>query len=164
MHLITTIPASPAQLATQTGLRPPSLVCLRHRQLQPGVITRWCSDMDASSKAEAPHTGTTIIAVAYEGGVVIGSDSRVSTGTYVSNRASNKLTLLLDDIYLARCGSAADTQFVADQGEARCTPARCMGRDPRAPPPAPRPPHIHRHRSTLLRTPDVQRDAEAAVH
>lgn len=29
---------------------------------------------------EAPHTGTTIVAVQYDGGVVIGADSRVSTG------------------------------------------------------------------------------------
>ncbi len=28
----------------------------------------------------APHTGTTIVAVSYNGGVVIGADSRVSTG------------------------------------------------------------------------------------
>lgn len=28
----------------------------------------------------APHTGTTIVAVTYNGGVVIGADSRVSTG------------------------------------------------------------------------------------
>ena len=36
----------------------------------------------------APDTGTTIVAVSYSGGVVIGADSRVSTGAYVSNRAS----------------------------------------------------------------------------
>ncbi len=29
---------------------------------------------------EVPHTGTTIVAVQYDGGVVIGADSRVSTG------------------------------------------------------------------------------------
>jgi 20S proteasome subunit beta 1 len=72
-----------------------------------------------SGAGDEPHTGTTIIAVTYDGGVVIGADSRVSTGNYVSNRASNKLTLLLDDVYLARCGSAADTQYVADSGEWR---------------------------------------------
>lgn len=42
--------------------------------------------------AAPPHTGTTIIAVTFDGGVVIGADSRVSTGTYVSNRASDKIT------------------------------------------------------------------------
>ena len=65
-----------------------------------------------------PHTGTTVVAVSYDGGVVIGADSRVSTGTYVSNRASDKLTPLSDFIWLLRSGSAADTQAVADYGMA----------------------------------------------
>lgn len=68
------------------------------------------------SLADPPHTGTTIVAVSYDGGVVIGADSRVSTGTYVSNRASDKITPLTDGIYLLRSGSAADTQAVADYG------------------------------------------------
>mmetsp|Transcript_47157 Transcript_47157/g.120303 ORF Transcript_47157/g.120303 Transcript_47157/m.120303 type:complete len:230 (-) Transcript_47157:19-708(-) len=62
----------------------------------------------------APHTGTTIVACLYDGGVVIGADSRVSTGTYVSNRASDKITPLWDNVYLLRSGSAADTQVVSD--------------------------------------------------
>ena len=32
--------------------------------------------------AEAPHTGTTIIAVAFNGGVVLGADTRVTTGAW----------------------------------------------------------------------------------
>lgn len=64
-----------------------------------------------------PHTGTTVVAVAYDGGVVLGADSRVSTGTYVSNRASDKLTPLSDFVWLLRSGSAADTQAVADYGK-----------------------------------------------
>lgn len=62
-----------------------------------------------------PHTGTTIVACMYGGGVVLGADSRVSTGTYISNRASNKITPLVDQrVYLLRSGSAADTQAVSD--------------------------------------------------
>jgi 20S proteasome subunit beta 1 len=63
-----------------------------------------------------PHTGTTIVAVQFDGGVVLGADSRVSTGTYVSNRASDKITPLSDFVYLLRSGSAADTQAVSDYG------------------------------------------------
>jgi 20S proteasome subunit beta 1 len=72
-----------------------------------------------SSASAAPHTGTTIVAVAFDGGVVIGADSRVSTGTYVSNRASDKVTRLDEDgfVWLLRSGSAADTQAVGDYGE-----------------------------------------------
>jgi 20S proteasome subunit beta 1 len=66
---------------------------------------------------EAPHTGTTIVAVSFDGGVVLGADSRVSTGNYVSNRASDKITSLSDNAYMLRSGSAADTQAIADYGE-----------------------------------------------
>eukprot|EP00940_MAST-03C_sp_MAST-3C-sp2_P002101 g2101.t1 len=59
-------------------------------------------------------TGTTIIAVEFKGGVVIGADSRTSTGTYVANRVSDKLTCVHDRIYCCRSGSAADTQAVSD--------------------------------------------------
>ena len=41
---------------------------------------------------EAVDLGTSIMAVAYDGGVVIGADSRTSTGVYISNRASDKIT------------------------------------------------------------------------
>merc|ERR1740139_763899 len=45
--------------------------------------------------------GTSIMAVAYDGGVIVGADSRTSTG--VDER-----------IYVCRSGSAADTQAVSD--------------------------------------------------
>lgn len=50
------------------------------------------------------------MACAYAGGVVLGADGRVSTGQYISNRSSNKITQLSDNVYLLRSGSAADTQ------------------------------------------------------
>jgi len=59
-------------------------------------------------------TGTSIMAVAYDGGVVIAADSRTSSGDYVSNRVSDKLTKVHERIYCARSGSAADTQALAD--------------------------------------------------
>jgi 20S proteasome subunit beta 1 len=82
---------------------------------------------------------TSIMAVAFNGGVVIAADSRTSTGNasavichfvwgqtsqtlhsivltgdYVSNRVSDKLTKVHERIYCARSGSAADTQAIAD--------------------------------------------------
>ncbi|TQE00585.1 hypothetical protein C1H46_013829 [Malus baccata] len=69
------------------------------------------SDMDLN----APHSmGTTIISVTYDGGVVLGADSRTSTGVYVANRASDKITQLTDNVYVCRSGSAADFQVVSD--------------------------------------------------
>ncbi len=67
-----------------------------------------------------PHTGTTIVACTFKGGVVVGADGRVSTGNYISNRASNKITRLTDNVYLLRSGSAADTQAVGDYGGCGC--------------------------------------------
>jgi 20S proteasome subunit beta 1 len=58
--------------------------------------------------------GTSIMAVSFDGGVVVGADSRTSTGSYIANRVSNKLTTLHDRIMCCRSGSAADTQAVAD--------------------------------------------------
>lgn len=63
---------------------------------------------------EPVSTGTTIMAVEFDGGVVIGADSRTSSGTYVANRVADKLTRLTDKIYCCRSGSAADTQAIAD--------------------------------------------------
>jgi 20S proteasome subunit beta 1 len=54
------------------------------------------------------------MAVEFDGGVVIGADSRTSTGTYVANRVTDKLTRITDKIYCCRSGSAADTQAIAD--------------------------------------------------
>ncbi|OQS02285.1 eukaryotic initiation factor 4E [Thraustotheca clavata] len=65
-------------------------------------------------KAGEVSSGTTIIAVKYDGGVVLGADSRTSTGTYVANRVSDKLTAIHDRIYCCRSGSAADTQALSD--------------------------------------------------
>ncbi len=44
---------------------------------------------------------------------MMGADSRTSTGSYVANRVSDKLTPLHDRIFCCRSGSAADTQAVA---------------------------------------------------
>ncbi|KAK9946735.1 hypothetical protein M0R45_012182 [Rubus argutus] len=63
----------------------------------------------------APHSmGTTIIGVTYDGGVVLGADSRTSTGVYVANRCSDKITQLTENVYVCRSGSAADSQVVSD--------------------------------------------------
>ncbi|XP_069602441.1 proteasome subunit beta type-9 [Ranitomeya imitator] len=59
-------------------------------------------------------TGTTIIAVEFDGGVIIGSDSRVSAGESVVNRVFNKLAPVHDKIFCALSGSAADAQAMAD--------------------------------------------------
>src|SRR5688500_8648382 len=45
---------------------------------------------------------------------LIGADSRTTTGAYIANRVTDKLTRVHDTIWCCRSGSAADTQAVAD--------------------------------------------------
>lgn len=54
------------------------------------------------------------MAVEYDNGVIIGADSRTTTGSYIANRVTDKLTKITDRIYCCRSGSAADTQAIAD--------------------------------------------------
>lgn len=63
---------------------------------------------------EEVMTGTTILAIKTKDTVIIGADSRTSTGRFVYCGYSNKLTPLSDTIYCLRSGSAADTRVIAD--------------------------------------------------
>ncbi|KAM6949071.1 proteasome subunit beta type-6 [Aplochiton taeniatus] len=73
-----------------------------------------CTDMVPDWTTKEVSTGTTIMAVEYNGGVVIGADSRTTTGAYIANRVTDKLTPIHDRIFCCRSGSAADTQAIAD--------------------------------------------------
>lgn len=73
------------------------------------------AQVNLGRSTEGEHRmGTTIMAMSYAGGVVMGADSRTSTGSYVANRVSDKLTPVHERIYCCRSGSAADTQAVSD--------------------------------------------------
>merc|ERR1719487_1644628 len=77
------------------------------KYVEPGCPYR---EDDIMSPEDAVATGTTIMAVEFDGGVVLGADSRTSTGDYVANRASRKISKVHDKIFVCRSGSAADTQ------------------------------------------------------
>ncbi|XP_013414812.1 proteasome subunit beta type-6-like [Lingula anatina] len=72
------------------------------------------SDLSPDWLTSEHSTGTSIMAVEFDGGVVIGADSRTTTGAYIANRVTDKLTKVTDHIYCCRSGSAADTQAIAD--------------------------------------------------
>ena len=59
------------------------------------------------------NLGTTLVAIQYRHGVVVGADTRTSVGSYVSNRFAHKISPLTPYCVLARSGSAADTQALA---------------------------------------------------
>lgn len=54
------------------------------------------------------------MAINFRDGVILGADSRTTTGAYIANRVTDKLTQVFDTIWCCRSGSAADTQAVAD--------------------------------------------------
>lgn len=59
--------------------------------------------------------GTSIMACVFDGGVVLGADSRTTTGSYIANRVSDKITpVFAPRIWCCRSGSAADTQAISD--------------------------------------------------
>ncbi|KAK9452375.1 nucleophile aminohydrolase [Limtongia smithiae] len=70
-------------------------------------------DMNALKKGEV-NLGTSIMAVTFADGVILGADSRTTTGAFIANRVTDKLTQVHDTIWCCRSGSAADTQAVAD--------------------------------------------------
>ncbi|PNW82439.1 hypothetical protein CHLRE_06g279000v5 [Chlamydomonas reinhardtii] len=75
-----------------------------------------CPGLDgcmAPSTSTPVSMGTTIIAVTFNGGVILAADSRTSTGNYIANRVTDKITPLCDNVYTLRSGSAADTQAIA---------------------------------------------------
>lgn len=57
-------------------------------------------------------TGTTIMAVRCNGGVVIGADTKTSMGTYIPSNVTDKLKRLSETIYCCVSGSSADTQMI----------------------------------------------------
>jgi len=80
-----------------------------------GLAQGYRAEMEEPDWMSAKHmTGTTIMAVEFQGGVVLGADTRTTTGSYVANRVTDKLTKITDKIYCCRSGSAADTQAIAD--------------------------------------------------
>ncbi|XP_039250423.2 proteasome subunit beta type-6-like [Styela clava] len=77
------------------------------------MISHECP-MDDGFQQEEVSTGTSIMAVEFDGGVVIGADSRTTSGAYIANRVTDKLTPIHERIFCCRSGSAADTQAIAD--------------------------------------------------
>ncbi|UMM15023.1 hypothetical protein L5515_002614 [Caenorhabditis briggsae] len=65
--------------------------------------------------AKAPKltsTGTTIVAVAYKGGLVMGADSRATAGNIIADKHCEKVHKLTESIYACGAGTAADLDQV----------------------------------------------------
>jgi 20S proteasome subunit beta 2 len=60
----------------------------------------------------ATSTGTTIVGVKFQGGVVIAADTRATAGDIVADKNCEKLHRLSPKIWCAGAGTAADTEMV----------------------------------------------------
>lgn len=59
-------------------------------------------------------TGTTICGVVFNGGVVLGADTRATEGPLVADKNCNKLHRISNNIYAAGAGTAADLDHMCD--------------------------------------------------
>jgi 20S proteasome subunit beta 2 len=57
-------------------------------------------------------TGTTIVGVIYNEGVILGADTRATAGSIVADPDCLKIHFLAPNIYCCGAGTAADTEFV----------------------------------------------------
>ncbi|KDE05115.1 proteasome subunit beta type-7 [Microbotryum lychnidis-dioicae p1A1 Lamole] len=60
---------------------------------------------------KATSTGTTIVGCLFDGGVVIGADTRATEGSIVADKNCEKIHFISDNIRCAGAGTAADTEF-----------------------------------------------------
>lgn len=77
---------------------------------------------EASVLAKLPRkTGTTIAGMLFEGGVVLGADTRATEGNVVADKNCSKIHYIASNIYCCGAGTAADTeattQLIASQME-----------------------------------------------
>jgi 20S proteasome subunit beta 2 len=77
----------------------------------------YARDQDFESKGQILHpkkTGTTIVAVTFNSGVVLGSDTRATGGSIVVVKAQEKIHYISENILALGAGTAADTDQVSE--------------------------------------------------
>lgn len=60
----------------------------------------------------AKKTGTTIVGVVYKDGVVLGADTRATSGSEVAEKNCEKIHYLSPNMYCCGAGTAADTEMI----------------------------------------------------
>ena len=58
----------------------------------------------------AMSTGTTIVGVIFDGGLVLGADTRATAGSIVADKNCEKIHFIAPNIYCCGAGTAADTE------------------------------------------------------
>jgi len=69
--------------------------------------------MQGSNSLPAPKkTGTTIVGMVYKDGVVLGADTRATSGSEVAEKNCEKIHYLAPNMYCCGAGTAADTEMI----------------------------------------------------
>lgn len=68
---------------------------------------------------KARSTGTTIVGVIFNEGVVLGADTRATGGSIVCDLNCEKIHYIADNIYCCGAGTAADTEFTTRMVESK---------------------------------------------
>ena len=80
----------------------------------------------------ARKTGTTIAGVVFEGGVVLGADTRATQGPTVFEKNCEKIHYIADNIMCCGAGTAADTEHTTQQISSQLKlHSLATGREPR---------------------------------
>jgi len=82
---------------------------MRANQLQ-GVQISASSSSRPGYLPTATKTGTTIVGCVFDGGVVLGADTRATSGSEVVDKNCEKIHYLAPNIYCCGAGTAADTE------------------------------------------------------
>jgi 20S proteasome subunit beta 2 len=61
---------------------------------------------------QAKKTGTTIVGVVYKDGVVLGADTRATSGQEIAEKNCEKIHYLAPNMYCCGAGTAADTEMI----------------------------------------------------
>uniref|UniRef100_A0A336MPP8 Proteasome subunit beta n=1 Tax=Culicoides sonorensis TaxID=179676 RepID=A0A336MPP8_CULSO len=61
---------------------------------------------------KAVSTGTTIVGMIYKDGVILGADTRATSGPIIANKNCEKIHYLAKNMYCCGAGTAADTEMI----------------------------------------------------
>lgn len=69
-------------------------------------------NVDSASFPKATKTGTTIVGMVFKDGVVLGADTRATSGSIVATKTCMKIHYIAKNMYCCGAGTAADTEYV----------------------------------------------------
>ncbi|KAL7752427.1 proteasome core particle subunit beta 2 [Sorochytrium milnesiophthora] len=94
-------------------------MALKTEQPRPGFKFDLCQRNERLAAASFPSpkatsTGTTIVGVIFDNGVVLGADTRSTSGPIVADKNCEKIHYIAPNIYCCGAGTAADTEFTTN--------------------------------------------------